>query len=288
MKTFFLFDGKTAEGKEVSFPQLKRGFLYGDGVFETMRASGCRIFRWEKHWKRLRKGLDTCNLKLEASGEKLRKEIERLLGENGIESAYVRLNAWRKETEGFDPSGEEGSHLLVMAKKYAPYGKIFYEKGISCTVSKNFFKNESSPLTFIKSFNYLESILARTEAKREGFDETIMLNNKGHIAESSASNLFFVKSGIIYAPSVPCGILPGITREMILEICKSKNIGVKEGCFKPDMLREADEIFLTNTLMGVLPVRKVEGFFEKKKGFFSDFLGREAERIFSEETAVKP
>lgn len=286
MKTIFLLDGRQVGAKQLQFAQFKRGFLYGDGVFETMRAFNYKIFRWDQHLERLKNGADVCGIDSPQHTGTLKAAIETALKKNHIPDAYIRLNIWRKEPATFDPEGERGSRLLVIAKKRRPYNPGCYEKGISCIVSKNFFKDERSPITFIKSLNYLPSVLARTEAKTRGYEEAIMLNSKGLLAESAASNLFFCKGAVIYTPAVECGILAGITREAVLQICRQKKIKTKEGRFKPDTMKSADEIFLTNTLAGVLPVRKVEGIFKNRRFKMSAFLDSELEKILLRESGI--
>jgi len=280
MKNFFLFDGRRVSGKQLGLASLERGFLYGDGVFETMRTCNYRIFMWDRHIERMKKGLALCNINMVANPEKLHSDIEQLLKEKHVKNAYVRLNVWRKETGSFDPKGERKSHTLAIIRKYLPCPGDFYSKGISCCVSRKFLKNELSPVTYIKSFNYLENILAREEAKNKGCSETILLNCRGELAESSVANLFFTKGKTVYTPSVECGILPGITRALVIEICKTNGLKVKEGRFKPVSLKGADEVFLTNTLMGLIPVRKIEGFFEKKRFACSSLLSGELEKVF--------
>jgi len=284
VKNLFLFDGKKVSEQQIGFEHIKRGFFYGDGIFETMRAVRYKIFMFDRHISRMTKGIAFCNMDIPNNWKNLQTDIKRLLEEERLEDAYIRVNAWRMGNDSFDPKEERKSHLLVLIKKYQPYNENFYRKGVSCVVSKKFFKNEKSPFASIKSFNYLESILARQEARTKGCDEAILLNTKGELAESTVSNLFFINKKTVYTPSLDCGILPGITREVIIEICRKKQIPIKEGRFMPERLKDVEEVFLTNTLMGILPVRTVKSLFEKSSFVFSSMLAEELDKIFLEQT----
>ena len=278
-KNYYILDGKEVEEKEITLSHLKRGFFYGDGVFETMRAKGSRIFMWDEHIKRLKKGAGVCGMIFRSEDmKKIRGDIERHLKRARIEDAYIRVNLWRAHPDSFDPAGEKNTHLLVVIRKYHPYPERFYKEGIRCIVSKNFFKNESSPLVYIKSLNYLENILARMEAKKNHFDDAILLNTAGYLASATVSNIFFVKDSIVCTPSIDCGVLSGTIRGLVLEICKENRIRLKEGKFTLKDLKGAEELFLTNTLMGVLPVREIKGIFKGKNFTLSTFFREEIEK----------
>jgi len=279
-----LFNEETVEESKVSLQDCLRGFLYGDGIFETLRARNYRIFRWKEHWNRLKKGVKLCNLEIRKDMKIFEEEIISLLEENNLKDAYIRVNIWRREPSHFDPGNKKGTNFLVISRKFKPYPEKLYKKGVRCFVSKNFSKNEHSVLTYIKSFNYMENILARQEAKRNFCDDSILLNSKGNIAEATTSNIFFVKNGIVFTPDIKCGLLPGITRKLIFEICSQCGIKLKEGHFFSAGLKKADEIFLTNTLMGIMPVSEVKGIFKSKGSKLTYFLKEQLEKIFKGET----
>ncbi len=282
VKNYYCLNGRRISGEVISFGKLKRGFLYGDGVFETLRAEDYRIFRWDDHWKRLQKGADICGFEIAEEGENLRRKIETVLRKNGLDRAYIRISVWRKETESFDPGDESRSNVLALVKKHRAYPARFYREGIRCIVSKTYFKNEKSPLSCVKTFNYLESILARGEARKQGYDDNILLNTEGHLASATVSNLFFVKGKKIFTPSLDCGILPGITRKTVLEICARHGVNSEEGKFLPEDLESADEVFLTNTLMSIMPVREIRGVFRGKEFRLAGFLMKELKARESE------
>jgi len=264
MKNYYIFNGKEVEGKDIGIERLKRGFFYGDGVFETLHAEDYNLFRWDDHWQRMLKGADVCRLEVDVEGAEIKNKIQYTLKKHKLSDAYIRVNLFRRQTGSFDPKDERRSHILILIKRYHPYPDEFYKKGLRCVISKKYFRNERSPLSNVKSFNYLENILARLEARQQGCEDAIFLNTKGFLTSASVANLFFVKKGRVYTPSIDCGILPGITRKVVLEICKEKGIKIVEGRFLPEDLKTADEVFITNTLMGLLPVREVKGLFKGK------------------------
>jgi branched-subunit amino acid aminotransferase/4-amino-4-deoxychorismate lyase len=133
-----------------------------------------------------------------------------------------------------------------------------YKTGISCTLSKRFKKNEHSPLSQIKSLSFLENVFCRQQARLGGFEETIFSNTSGFLAEASVSNIFFVKKGVVFTPAVSCGIIPGIVRKIIFEISAESGIKIKEGKYSPSELKKSREVFITNTLIGVLPVTEID------------------------------
>ncbi len=279
MKTYYIFNSKSVAEKEISLSKLKRGFLYSDGLFETLRAENYRLFRWADHWERMQKGMGVCNLKIAEKGAVLKGMIEDTLKEHRLADAYIRVSVFRKETDSFDPGDESRSNVLIQMKKYHPYPERFYKNGMRCFISKKYFRNKASPLVYIKSLNYLENLLVRFEAREKGYDESILLNTQGYLACASVSNLFFIKGKTIFTPSIRCGILAGITRKVVFEICKKSGIRIKEGEFFPEDLKGANEIFLTNTLMGVMPVREVKGFFKGKKFIYAGLLMKELRKI---------
>ena len=279
-----LFEGKIIPFKNITIDDLWRGFLYGDGIFDTLRVRNYVIFRWEHHWERLVKNACFCNLSINKEKEEVEEDIIRLLKKAKIEDAYVRINVWRKAPLFFDPQDERESFILIIARPYHPYPDEFYQKGIRCMVSKNFYVNEKSILSRVKSLSFAGNVLARIEAKMKGYDDAILLNSKGEISEATVANLFFIIKGKLFTPSLECGILEGITRNLVLEICERLDIEFEEGKYTISSLKDADEVFITNTLCGILPVREIEGIFKSDNFPITQYLVREYEKLFISET----
>ncbi|MCM8818817.1 MAG: aminotransferase class IV [Candidatus Omnitrophica bacterium] len=275
-----LFNGKKVDEKEINFSHLKRGFLYGDGIFETMISFNKKIFRFQQHWDRMVFGAKVCNL--EVPNKKL---IEKLIVDNLKEGlCYIRLNLWRKRPNTISTEKEKETNFLIIIRDFKPYPEKFYKEGMVCGLSKKIRRNNYSIISKIKSLNFLENIILKIEAEKERCDDMIVLDSSGYISEGSVSNIFFVKDNFIYTPSVECGCLEGITRRVIFEISEKENIKVKEGRFKIDFLSDCDEVFLTNTLMGIMPVKEIKGYFKVKKISFTENLIKKYKEIFIKET----
>jgi branched-subunit amino acid aminotransferase/4-amino-4-deoxychorismate lyase len=157
-----------------------------------------------------------------------------------------------------DPSTCDKPTVLILAGHYQPYPEQVYEKGFRAIVS-SIRRNSQSPLSRLKSANYLESILARQEARAAGIDEALCLNEKGLLAEASMSNIFLVTNGILRTPGQESGILPGITREVVLELASPLGINTLEHDIRLDELFQAQEAFLTNSLMEIMPLTEIDG-----------------------------
>lgn len=278
-----LFNGKKIEDKDLNFNKLRRGFLYGDGVFETLLTRNLKIFRYEDHWERLKKGAKICNLEI-PDKEKIKELIEGELKKNKLSQSYIRINIWRKKPFYFNPENEKKTEYLIIIRKFKPYPNRFYKEGIKCMVSNKVKRNENSVLSKIKSFNYLENIILKIESKENNFEDAVVLNTDNYISCGSVSNIFFVKNKRIYTPSLECGCLEGITRKVIFEICKKEKIEIKEGFFKVDFLNDCEEVFLTNTLMGIMPIREIKGYFKSKNFEITTNLSEKYKKIFEEET----
>lgn len=280
-------NGRLVRERSINFPVLARGFLYGDGVFETLRARNYRVFRWPDHWQRLKNGLEACNLETKEKPETVLRLIQDLVRRRRLKDAYVRLNVWRRAPEHFDPDAVQETNMLIVCRKFKPYPAQWYRAGVCCRVSTKFYRNEKSLLAGIKSFNYLESVLARMEARKNGCFDSILLNTRGRLAETSTANLFLVKHRVVYTPAVKCGALPGVTRRVVLEICSRHGIKYQERPLTLLDLEKADEVFLTNTLMAILPVREVRGVFQGRNFTVTQLLRKHLQELFSRETNGK-
>ena len=253
MKVFL--NGKFVSLEDAKVSILDRGFLYGDGVFETMRSYKGRIFMLEKHVERLFVALKILRIKIPHTKNKLYALTNRVLEINKLSNAYIKLLVSRGVGyAGLDISGKSNPTVLIYADKLAPIPYKIYQKGIKTNFSC-IDKNEKSFISRIKSLNYLDNILARDEVKRASYDEVIFTNTKGFVTEAASSNIFVVKKGAIITPPPTAGLLPGITREVIMELIKKHtNNKIYEEDIRPAGLLKSDEIFLTNSILEVIPV----------------------------------
>ncbi len=237
---------------------LDRGRLYGDGLFETMRAYQGKIFRLGAHLQRLASAADKIHLALSMTDEELQTAVHKTLKESELTSAYIRLTVTRGV--GGNPSQLDAStaSVTIWVRPFSGYPAELYKTGMSALLSQTR-RNEYSPLSNLKTLNYLDNLLARVAAQRAGADEAILLNTSGQLAEAAASNLFIVKDGCVLTPPIEAGILPGITRACVLELCRAEGISIQERHLELHQLSAAEEAFVTNSLMEVMPLTNFGG-----------------------------
>lgn len=253
-------DGKIVDAGEALIPVNDRGVLFGDGLFETIRAYGGKPFRLDRHLRRLREGCRVLRLSGIPRDEEIAEAIDVLYRENvGSGDAYVRItvtggdfDGTRNLTRSFRP------RFFIIVRPFEGYPPEFYRRGIRLTLS-SVRRNLHSPLWRIKTTNYLEPLYAKQEAADRGYDDAFFLNTEGYLAEGSTSNFFLVRGGKVLTPHPDCGILPGITRETVLELCSSLGITWEEGFYRLQDLHGADEAFLTMTTGEIIPVAEADG-----------------------------
>ena len=238
--------------KMISLPADERLLLFGYGVFETILVTerGARFLT--EHWQRMLSGATKLGLPL-AGYVDWRAEILTFLQE---EPNQIKPFALRVTLSGGSPAGCFPPKLLFLIRPLL-YTREQYTQGVR-TVFLTTRRNELSPLSRIKSANYLENLLARSESDAHGAFEGLWLNTRGLLAEGSISNLFFVRNGRLFTPSLDCGCLPGTRRAIVLRLAASLGIPAAEGEFRPEDLNDAEEVFLTNALMGIMPVQSVD------------------------------
>jgi len=235
------------------------GFLYGDGVYETLRAYGSRLFRLRQHLARLRRSASLIGLDIPIVEQDLIAVLQEAMKRNNLTDAYLRITVSRGEGNiGLDPRLCPRPTVVVISLPLQPYPVELFNTGVSLAIV-SIRRNLAAALPpMIKSLNFLNNILAKQEASRAGAFDGLMLNAEGHITECTTSNMFFVKEGCLHTPSVTCGILDGITRETVLSLAREQKFSTAEGCYLPEALLEADECFLTNTTMEIMPVRDID------------------------------
>ncbi len=234
------------------------GFLYGDGVYETLRAYVGRIFLWERHMARLRRSCELIGLDLPIRDEAWIPIIAELLVRNGLQDAGLRLTVSRGEGElGIDPSLCSNPTIVVMAKPVVSYTDQQREQCQVLYLSSVRRNSELAQPPQIKALSFLNNILAKQEAIRVGADDALMLNMDGYLSECTTSNIFFVKNQQLYTPAVDCGILKGITRDVVIELAHKLEVCVEEGRYTMEQLLQADECFITNTGIEIMPVSRI-------------------------------
>ncbi len=259
MEKLVYLNGSLVPESEAKVSVFDRGFLYGDGLFETMRAYSGKIFRLERHLRRLFRSAGMISLTLPRGEKEIGAAVYRTLQANELKEAYLRLTVSRGQGgRGLDIADSRGVLMVIVSKPLPLYPRSRYEEGIKAVVVKER-RNESSTLSRIKSLNYLPGILAGLEARDKGAGEGLMLNSRGYLAEGTVSNIFLISDGEVVTPSLESGILPGITREAVLELAPRQGLKIAEKEIELTELKEAEEAFLTNSLREVVPLTRVEG-----------------------------
>ena len=234
-----------------------RGFLYGDGLFETVRVFDGKPFRWQEHIQRLQVGAEFLKIKLPHSGQ-LRRIADKLIAQNRMPDSLLRLTLTRGVgAPGYSPR-DAGMPTLAMSLRAAP--KFNPEnpprwKLVTSTVRIT----ANDPLGCFKTSNKLPQVLARAEADAAGADEALLLNTDGYVAEGTSSNVFWVKGGAIYTSPVAAGILPGVTRAVVFEIAASLALLVREKRIRLNELGRADGVFLSLTSLGIVEATSLDG-----------------------------
>jgi len=256
----FLNNKFVAERKAV-VSVFDHGFLYGDGVFETLRAYHGRIFRLDEHLKRLKASAQGLEISLPYTLPVLRQHLKKILVVNDLNNALLRICISRGcGPIGLDPAHCQKPTIVIIPRVFNSYGERQYHKGLKIAIVS--VRRTPRPVLDprIKSANFLNNILAKIQAKRARADEGLMLATNGYLTEGSISNFFIVTCGSLYTPRVDLGILAGITRRLVIDLAKQADIPVNETCLRPSDLYKADECFLTNTSMEIMPVTKADGF----------------------------
>lgn len=255
-------DGKFHDKEDAKISVFDHGVLYGDGIFEGIRAYNGRIFRLEDHLTRLEESARAILINLPLPIAEIGKAIIETVRQNNLKDAYIRLVVTRGVGDlGLDMRKcKHGATLFIIADRIELYPEEYYEKGLTLITSTIRQKGLDQVTPGVKSLNYLANILARAEASAAGAQEAILLNVTGHVSECSGDNLFYIKNGRIFTPPTSAGILVGITRNVVMELAEQK-LGIKviERNFPRYDLYSADEVFLTGTGAEVIAGVKIDG-----------------------------
>jgi aminodeoxychorismate lyase len=237
-------------------PVSDRGFLLGDGLFETMRVVGGKPFRFAQHLERMERGADFLKIKPPFSPKELEKFARRLIEENKQPEAILRVTLTRGPGErGYKFNG--GSNpTIVMMLHAAPSVESSIEWNL---VTSSFRIPAADPLSSFKTTSKILHVMARAEAVEKGADEALLVNTNGEVAETAGGNLFWVYEDKICTVPTGRGVLPGITRAIVLEICQSLGLQTNKRVIKPEALRNSEGIFVTQSALGIVPVSVFDG-----------------------------
>ncbi|TET42840.1 MAG: branched-chain-amino-acid transaminase, partial [Elusimicrobia bacterium] len=254
-------NGKLVPREDARISVFDHGLLYGDGVFEGIRAYDGRVFRLSQHLDRLYDSARAIALKIPLTKKEMEEAVIQTLRANSLKNGYIRLVVTRGEGDlGLDPRNCGKPAVFIIADKIELYPEEWYKKGLELVIvaTKRNIPEAIDP--GIKSLNYLNNILAKIEAGLQNMPEAVMLNREGYVAECTGDNIFIVEENVLITPPFYVGILAGITRQAVMELAREKlGFLVKEEAFTRFHLYNADECFLTGTAAEVIPVVKIDG-----------------------------
>src|SRR5271170_151236 len=237
-------------------PVNDRGFLLGDGLFETLRVVNGKPFRFAQHMERMTRGADFLKIKPPFAPRELEKFAVQLIEQNKLPDAILRVTLTRGAGErGYNFNGE-CKPTLAMALHAAPPLENSVEWNL---ITSSFRIPAADPLSSFKTTSKILQIMARAEAKEKGADEALLVNTNGEVAETASGNLFWIYEDKICTVPTGRGVLPGITRAVVLEICQSLGLETNKRVIKPEALRNSEGIFITQSALGIIPVSVFDG-----------------------------
>ncbi len=266
--------------KEATISPFDHGFLYGHALFETMRVYQGKVFCLTEHLRRLHDSSKRLGWPEWFNAENLAAAIYQTLEKNKLQDASVRLTVSRGiGASRPDPSTCSQVTIIVFTYPLQPFSTTVYEQGWSLAQS-SIRRNLTSPLCGLKVGNYLDNILAKAQAKEKGADEALLLNTKGTVAEGTMCNVFLVVDDQLITPDEDSGLLPGITRNCVLELARNARIKVEERQVDPDELLTSSEMFITSSLLEIMPVTRLDQRMvgDGRPGPITKFLQKEYKR----------
>ncbi len=253
-------DGKYVSEKNAKISVFDHGLLYGDGIFEGIRAYNGRVFRLKEHIDRLFHSAKSILLKIPMSHKEMMRAVTATCRQNKIKDGYIRLVVTRGiGTLGLNPNRCKRPSVIIIAGKIQLYPAEYYEKGLEIITVPTVRNLHSALNPAIKSLNYLNNILAKIEANNGGCEEAVMLNSEGFVSECTGDNLFIVRNGQLFTPPLSAGALYGITRQVVIDLAKEAGMPTNEPNLTRYDLFIAEECFLTGTGAELIPVVKIDG-----------------------------
>ena len=291
-------NGAFVPKEEAKISVYDHGYLYGDGVFEGIRAYNGRIFRLDRHLDRLYDSARYLMLEIPLSKQQMGAAIVETVRRCGLRDAYIRPVISRGVGDlGLDPRKCKVPTVVIIVDTIQLYPKEAYERGLRAVTAAVRKVRPDAVSVQAKTLNYLNSILARLEANRAGVEEALMLQGDGYVCECSADNIFLVRGGEVWTPPAHLGILQGVTREAVMELARRQGLPMLERVFTLYDVYTADECFLTGTGAEVGPVVEVDGrriaagtpgpITQRLIAAFRDLVMREGTPIYGEEVAER-
>ncbi|MGM0847012.1 MAG: aminodeoxychorismate lyase [Bacillota bacterium] len=252
---YVFFNGKIIHEEEARISPFDHGFLYGMGLFETMRTYGGHPFLLNDHLDRLQRGLDIFNISLDLKTLDIPGMIASLSDKNRMEDSYLRLNISAGDGEiGLRTKPYDQPNILLMQKELPPLLPLREKEAVLLQLRRN---TPETPVR-LKSHHYFNNIAAKREIGDDPDKEGLFLTNEGYIAEGVTSNVFWISNGKLYTPALETGVLNGITREYIIELAATMGMPSETGLYRPEVMLHSEEAFFTNSVQEIIPIRSFE------------------------------
>ncbi len=260
--SYVYLNGEFVKSDQAMISVFDQGLLFGDGIFESFRSVDDRLYQFPQHYKRLVQSAEALMYPVTFTQQGLEAILMELRQRNGLNDAYYRITITRGKGQiGFRRELGDDLTCLVIGREFQGFDQACYQDGIELKVARTRRNAPEAINPKIKSISNLNSLLGKLEAKAAGAFEVIMLNNKNHICEGAASNIFWTRDRWVFTPAASTGLLEGVTRSTIIRLCEEQiNLRVISGEFMLQDLKCSDEVFITSTSLEVMPVVKVDDF----------------------------
>jgi branched-chain amino acid aminotransferase len=266
MHPFLLHNGVVHAATDKTLSPGQVGLLNGWGVFSTLRVKDGVLFAWERHYARMRKDAALMHIPFPADSAGFRAELGKLIDANQAWNATMRVAVVRNRGGAFEAPSSTPFDIIAFTKGLADWGS-----GVKLCVTPNA-RHSESPYASAKILSWSPNLAMLEEAQRRGFDETILLDDRGLVSECTSANIFLVFGTGVVTPSLRCGCLPGVTRSIFLEEIRMPGMSMTEREVRPEELFAADEVFITSSTRDVLPVLEIDGRILERKGSVSSLL----------------
>jgi branched-chain amino acid aminotransferase group I len=259
MEEIVYLNGTMVPRSKAMISVFDHAFLYGYGLYESMRTYHGKPFLLERHIKRLSEAADALMLGKKLAGIDLKQACLDILAANNLENARIRITVSNGASDAapWTSVTDIKPNVVVTARPFMPFPAEKYNAGFHIGIASTIRRCRQSTIVAMKTINHLDSVLARMEASSKGLDEALILNDDGFIAEGGGSNVFFVRDGRLLTPALNSGILPGVTRDLVMELAASLGIETSQGPVGIGVTRKCDEAFLTNAVIEIMPVTAI-------------------------------
>ena len=272
-ETTVYINGEHVPPEKATISVFDRGFLYGDSIYEVCYSEDGKLKFYQEHLDRLYHSAHLLNLEILPPRKTITKQVVATLKKSNLLDAYLRIIVTRGESIiSLDPNTAFRNNLITIVKPKPIYPSSYYKEGIDLILSKVLRNNPKAVDPNAKSGNYLNNVMAMSEARSIGYTDALMINHLGNITEGTSFNVYIIKDNIITTPPIEAGVLKGITRGKLLLICEQQAITCRETDITLSMLHQADEVFITSSTRKVIPIKKIDETLYTAPGKMTQYL----------------